>query len=133
MVLVEFDEDLHSPFIRSWLQARNLTDDLMNNPPSIGLVCFHNEVPIACGFLRQVEGNFGLFDGLCTNPKMRSEIRHDAIDFLVSEIIQIARSMEMRCIFGWTVDNGTLARSERHGFQRLKHEMIVLNFNSDLH
>ncbi len=133
MILVEFDDELHAPLVRGWLKARNLSEDLIENPPVIGLVCFHNEVPIACGFLRQVEGNLGLFDGLCTNPKMTSEVRHHALDFLVSEIINIARSMEMRCIMAWSVDNGTLSRSERHGFQRLKHQMISLNLNSDLH
>lgn len=133
MKIVQYDSGLHEKFVRTWLKARNLSEDLCENHPAIGLIAIHNEVPIAVGFLRQVEGGFGMFDGLCTNPKMESLVRNKAIDMLVDELIHVAKSFEMKAIIAWSVDMGTLIRAERHGFKKMNDQLINLNLSSNLH
>jgi N-acetylglutamate synthase-like GNAT family acetyltransferase len=109
--------------------SASILDDL----PEIGLVASEGKTLICCAFLRQIEGNLGLFDGLCSNPAVIGTIRHLALDFVVQEIINTARDFKMRAILGWSSDVGTITRSERHYFKKLDHnQMIILDLNEKL-
>lgn len=113
--------------IRNWLNARELNISLSENLPEIGFIAFDHNESIAAGFLRKVEGNFGLIDGLITNPTAQSHARHFAIDEIVQNIILVAKELHFSLIMAFTIDNGTLIRSRAHGFQALPDTMIVKN------
>lgn len=130
--IVKFVRDDHFDAVSGWLSARNMSNAVLDELPEIGLIAFEQDMPICCGFLRQIEGNLGLFDGLCSNPGIDKARRHLALDFLVQEIVLIAKEFKMRSIFAWTSDAGTLVRAERHYFQKLDHRMITLDLNQDL-
>ena len=99
----------------------------MEELPSVGLIAIDGDTPIAAGFLRYIEGNFALLDGLITNPTQLGSTRHAAIDAVVSGLISIAVRLGYTRLMANSVDESTLTRSLKHGFKPLDHKVIVLD------
>lgn len=120
-----FDHD-DLPFLNDWLRARDLSPKEIHDIPSIGFVVSEGDFRIATCFLRRCEGNYGIVDGLCTNPEADSELRHYAIDVAVKIICEEAKQREITHLVAWTVDNGTLERGcTRHGFSKSRHTLLT--------
>lgn len=130
MTITEFIEAEHKDHLVSWLEKRNLPKNLAEDLPTIGLIAFKDSLPIAVAFLRQTEGNLGIFDGLCTNPDAPAHMRHFAIDKLTAEIIDIAKDFEFTAIIAWSEDAGTLERSVKHGFRRMPQSLIAIDLRN---
>lgn len=92
--------------------------------PEIGYTAYKDGTPIAVAFLRRCEGQVAILDSLCTNPKAKSEDRHEAIDLLVNKIIEQCDYMKIKSLFAFTVDEGILERSKKHGFIKQAHIVI---------
>lgn len=135
MHIEEFDKERHSVFVSEWLKARDMSDDVVRNLPLYGFIAYEYDVPVASVFLRQVEGKFGLIDGLCSNPYAPPEIRNIAIDTLTQQLIETAKKLSLKMLYAWTEDSNTLERSSRHGFNRSPAAMITydLSGSSGIH
>jgi hypothetical protein len=119
--------------IHDWLRAREHKPVEMSDLPSIGFVVSEGDFRIAVCFLRRCEGNYGILDGLCTNPEADSELRHVAIDTAVRMICEEARQREITNLVAWTIDKGTLERGcDRHGFSKSEHAVITKDLSKDL-
>lgn len=117
----------HISTIRHWLSQRGLSCALADELPELGYIAFERDEPIAAGFIRKVEPHFAQLDGLITNPMALSADRHAAIDLVVSEIIKKSKELKIRQLLAVSVDEGTLERSKKHGFQKLPHTVIALD------
>lgn len=117
----------HISIIRHWLNQRNLEVRLADELPEIGFIAFDRDEPIACAFLRKVEPIFAQLDGLMTNVTAKSEFRHEAIDAVVTACIEKAKELKLKQLIAFSVDEGTLKRSEKHRFLKLPHTVIALN------
>lgn len=113
-------------YVNLWLIQREMDPWPIYEFPEIGFITFDGETPIAVAFLRKVEGNFALFDGLITNPKASAEIRNKFIDGLAKAIILKAKVMGLSKIFGFSTDKNTLERADRHGFERLDYKVVCI-------
>lgn len=108
------------------LSSRDLLGEL-KHLPRVGFVAMKNKSAIAAGFLRMVEGKFALLDGLITYHTEDSYLRHRAIHGVVTYLIQEARKLGLESIIAYSKDDGTLIRSESHGFKKLDHAIIALD------
>lgn len=117
----------HISIIRHWLSQRDLNIELADELPEIGFICFERDEPIAAAFLRKVEPNHAQLDGLITNVLSRGELRHEAIDLVVRAIIEKAKELKIKQLLAFSVDEGTLKRSEKHRFVKLPHTVIALS------
>ena len=116
--------------LNSWLIARSHPEAKIEDLAGIGFICLEerkteDDFPVAVAFLRRCEGGFGILDSLATNPDASSKLRHLAIDLTVGRIINKAKSYNMRHLLAWSLDAGTLERSERHGFVQPPHVLIT--------
>jgi N-acetylglutamate synthase-like GNAT family acetyltransferase len=112
-------------FLLSWLEQRKCYLPNRDEMPEIGYMAWEGDTPIACAFLRRVEGNHGQLDGLATSPWLPGEMRHFAIDAVVQQILSDAKALGMRSLHATSVDESTLMRSKRHGFVPMPHTLIV--------
>lgn len=95
--------------------------------PRIGaMVCHENGKPIAAGFLRKIEGSYGMFDGLISNPEASSTIRNEALNMVMTYIIEQARKLKLKNVVGYSIDKSALERSRKHGFYPLPHSVVAL-------
>jgi len=108
----------HLGEMNSWLRARDVLPSPMDDLPAIGYIVKHEDKIIATAFLRRIEGNIGLFDGLATNPKMASEIRHHAIELLIKKVFKIAKESGINKMIAYSKDNSIFERAEIHGFTK---------------
>lgn len=97
--------------------------------PQIGYIAFEGSIPVACGFLRKVEGGYAQIDGLTSNPDMPSEVRHKALSFIVDTLIQEAKHLKMIGIISFTKDYSIIKRAKDCGFQVLQHQVIALSLS----
>ena len=98
----------------------------MKNLPKIGYVAVMGGHPIACGFLRRVEGGFAQIDTLASNAHFGSKIRNDGITTVVAALIQEAKDLKLRGIISITRDEGILKRAQSMGFHVVEHKVIAL-------
>ena len=123
----EFKKEEHLEFLLSWLRARNKGPEVADNLPAFGYIAYHHSRPVATAFLRQVEGNLGICEGLCTNPEASSNVRSIAIDSLIEQLIETAKAIDIKALIAWSQDKNTLERSVRHGFNKTADELLVFN------
>jgi len=113
--------------LNDWLEARGISHVPVEEMPELGFMSFKEGRPVAAGFLRRCEGNYGIFDGLTTNPNVSGAIRHECIDAVVERIVLEAKKLGLKSIVALSVDDGTLMRAKRHGFLDLPHKAISLS------
>jgi hypothetical protein len=124
--VIKFDNVEHGRYLADWLKLRGMSAEGSTNLPELGLILIDTGCPVAVGFLRRVEGNYALLDSLCTNPAVLPEIRDKSLDYLVKELIKLARREGITAITATSVDPNTLTRSLKHGFIAQPHTTITL-------
>lgn len=112
--------------IESWLKARGLVFDSML--PKVGYMTCERGQPIACAFIRHVEGTMCMLDGLATNPDAPSDMRDTAIDMVVEKILKEAKALGYKGIMATSSDEHTLIRGKKFGFQPIPHALVVATF-----
>lgn len=100
--------------INDWRIARGL-DSIFELPKVGSVACFH-EHPIAAGFIRRIEGNWGMFDSYVTDASQKPRVRHEALDCLTLELLAKAKVLGMTSIISFSTDTRTIERAQKHGF-----------------
>lgn len=123
-----FDMIEHLEPMCRWLYQRGSFVPSRSDIPSLGMVINDDSSMIAMGFLRSVEGEMAIWDGMVTNPERSSEDRDLALDLLMSRLLEIAKVSGIKRIFAFTDDSNTLARAIKHGFYEapLTQKLLVL-------
>lgn len=120
-----FDKDSDLPILNEWLRARGAPEVDDEGVPALGFICFEGGDPVCAGFLRRCEGNWGIIEGMTSNPDIPSPLRHRALDALILTINKQAQAFEMTNLLAWTQDASTLVRSARHGWVQLQQTLIA--------
>ena len=80
--------------------------------PEIGYIALDEDQPVACGFLRKVEGGYAQLDTFTTNPGFVGELRDRAINGIVSRLTEHAKSYQMHGLFVITDNQSIIDRAE---------------------
>jgi hypothetical protein len=99
--------------------------------PKIGFIAmddtaFGFKIPIACGFLRIVEGDFAQLDTLVSEKQASSQMRHEGISMVVNALIEEAKRLKMKGIIAFTTDLSVIARARTLGFNTMPETVISL-------
>ena len=98
------------------------------NLPKIGFVMGSKDLgPIAIGFLRRCEGGVGMIDSMITNPGAPAAIRDEALDLLIIRLVASAKRRKIYKIMGYSQDENTLLRAQRHGFNIVSQSLVALS------
>jgi hypothetical protein len=82
--------------------------------------------PTAAGFLRKVEGNLSMMDGLTSNAFFGSLVRHESLKLIVNQLIKDANNMKSEGILAFTNSPDVLKRAKTVGFEPITDVMMVL-------
>jgi N-acetylglutamate synthase-like GNAT family acetyltransferase len=125
MLVRDFLDDDHQHLARL-LELRMLPRSLMNDLPLIGLIAFDGDgVCAGCIFLRMAEGDFGLIEGMITNPNVSSIERHVVLEKLVAKILDKAEGLNIKKILSYTEDYSVVMRAQRAGF-KVSSQMLLI-------
>ncbi len=129
MEVVPYNSALHNYCITSWLAHRNLRTEAAHELPEVGYVAMDKGRPIVAGFIRRVEGGWGMLDSLVTDPLAPAEIRDKAIDILVCRLFKEAKYLKIKQFLAFSRDDNTLVRSLKHGFKKLPDTVIGVDLS----
>lgn len=129
MKIERFVPEKHLELLKICLLKRQKPTTLADNLPSLGFVASTAAYPVSFGFLRMVEGKYAIVDGLVSNSDCVSEARHEGNDLVIKACIEAAKSLNIKNLIAWTLDDSTLERSIRNGFVELPHAFLAYNFN----
>jgi hypothetical protein len=123
----------HKIAISYLINLRNIKDF---ESPKLGFICFDEhgnlDVVISCGFIRKIEGGYGLWDGLITNPSKSSQIRDDSLNLIMRELINVAKNeLQLKAILATSKDEHTIIRAFNHGFRLMPETFMCLNLSKD--
>lgn len=113
--------------INAWLTEHKMEAVTRHSLPEIGYMAWMNSTPIGAVFLRRCEGNTGIVDSLISNPGSEAHLRHVALDALINHIVDQAKHHKIKFLLGYTVDESTLKRSLRLGFEQSPYTVVVKN------
>lgn len=95
--------------------------------PKIGYMAFLDKHPLAAGFLRRVEGDLvAQMDNLVSSPHFGSIIRHKAISLIVDQLKLDGKSLNLKGIYAFTIDDSIMDRAKATGFINLNHVVLGL-------
>lgn len=108
------------------LTSRGLPSSHKESLPAFGLMVLDNDSsPIAMGYLRSIEGNMAMIDGLTTHLDKPATVRNEALDRLVSKLVKVAKVNNIKGLICFSHDINTLLRSSRHGFTLLPDQRVI--------
>lgn len=84
--------------------------------PEIGYIATEGAILVSAGFLRRIEGGFGMIDTLVTNADLDSSTRHDGISKIVETIIHKSKELRIKGLICSTKDPGIIKRAKSIGF-----------------
>lgn len=113
------------PTLNEWRLIRDLAPVELEELPSKGIVVANHTSPIAAGFLRITEG-LGIFDSMITNPEMPAETRHEALEMLFKELLELARIYSLKQLIGFSVEASMIERSKRFGFAESPYKLVTI-------
>lgn len=125
LIIRDFHLTDHAGFIRFWLSSRNLSHTWSDDLPESGFISFQGDDAIAAGFLRKIGIYNGMMEGFITNPKADADLRDLSLDLLAKACIKKAKQLHLKQIMAYSVDERTLLRSQKFGFEKLPHTLII--------
>ncbi len=128
MIAQIFDRTAHTHIIAHWLEARGMDLALIDDLPVCGYVTFHEDKPVAAGFLRAVEGKHAIADSFITDPTAKPELRHEAMDKTLDAILDMAATLKLKSVIAYSKDLNTQCRARSHGFVQQEYAVMTLNF-----
>jgi len=84
---------------------------------------------VAIAGLRLMEGDVCFIDSMASNQTFESTIRHEALDMLTNQLLDIAKTLGFKKIFATTKEDCIIKRAERHGFNLPKQKVLVKEIN----
>lgn len=124
MELLKFKQEF-IPHLKEWLEKRNLNTEVVNELPEHGYLVVENNQAICAGFIRQVEGGYGLIDSFISNPEMIAMKRHEGLNLLIDQLLSDALKRGMKQVLATTTDAHTIERALSRGFEKLPHTTIA--------
>lgn len=99
--------------------------------PEIGfIVRDEKNTPVAAGFLRKLEGNFGMLDTYVSNASLPAETRHQAIELITQTIEITAKNLGLNGLLFFTAHNSIGQRALDRGYRLTSNIMMVKDLKS---
>lgn len=122
--MIKFFEQSQVPLLNEWLKERGHPEIAADDLPALGLMAYHEGIPVAAMFLRQCEGSLGILDSMATNPSIASKIRNESIWELWEKVLYFAEEFELKKLILFTVESSLIQRALEKGFHTASHQFL---------
>lgn len=122
-----YQKVLSSLLLKFLFIDRAMPQEMVEELPSIGFIATNGNTIVGAAFLRTMEGDYGMFEGLITNPNCSSELRQQALAKLIPSILKKAEELKLNKILAFTHDKSVIFRAEECGFKTHPDNLIVLD------
>lgn len=101
--------------LSSWMQKRGLAIPDPRHLPPTGVIVDN----AACGFLVKCDNNSAIIDFLISNPDIPDEQRAEAIDEVMTTLIDTAKRAGIHSLYGHVQLESSFKIAMRHGFSHI--------------
>lgn len=99
--------------------------------PENGYIVFKGDQCVGMGFLRLVEGFYGMMDGYITDPTALPNLRNQALEEITNALIERAKELKLKKVLAFAIDPNILKRAHEHGFMDSEFKPICLHISKD--
>lgn len=121
----------NNDLIVNLLALRDMDPKLAEDLPNNGVLVFQDNVLVAAGFIRLIEGSSAMLDSYITNPEVAPELRNEALDKVTESLINQSKDLGISKLLSFTVEQTIIDRAIRHGFIKNSNNFQVLYHNLD--
>lgn len=107
------------------LITRNMNPKLMESLPDIGYTVYKDLDLVAAGFMRWIEGGYGMMDSFITNPEFSSKERYEALNLISDALMAKAKEMEFSKVILLTNETSIMLRSQNYEFTILDQVIAI--------
>jgi len=127
MRLEAYNPEFHKPYLEQLLMSRDMPLLSLDALPSKGFIALEGYSIIAAGFLNVCEGATAFLDCYITHLKQPAFLRDEALDMITAQLVETAKSLEIKRLLAFSVDENTITRAEAHGFRVFPHVFAARN------
>lgn len=125
MLVEPFDYRKHALLLKGVFIRREMDDFKLSELPKNGFIATSARGFIAAAFLRLMEGNMALFDGLISDPSQEPQVRHAGLDAVAKALLGLADDLQLKTVLCYSLDANTIKRAESHGFIVMPHTFMA--------
>ncbi len=126
MRVERYTDEKHRQLLEGWYAERKFPAPNPKFLPPLGAVIFEMEKPVCAGFIFGSDANTAIIGHLVSDPAASAISRHECLDFLINELIHVAKEIGFEMVCCSTNLASLMPRFERHGF--VKTDENVSNF-----
>lgn len=127
MLVIPYNPKVHKDEIIGLLQSHGMHPGLIEDLPEIGLIAIHQDMYVAAGFIRRIEGPYGMLDSYITKSDAPTELRDKALDMITYKLIKIAREGGAVKLLAFSGVENIITRAEKHGFVQIDYKVALLS------
>lgn len=124
MIIRPYSPKKDSKYVNYLLQLNNFHLSHFRLLPQFGLVAYQNDMLVAIGFAREIEGQSYMLDSYMTNPMWSPELRNKALNLITHKLIKLSEFHDYKLIC-FSNDESIIRRAKEHGFKVLDHKVLV--------
>lgn len=123
----QYDREAHRQAMISLLKSRNMPIDYELTLPVTGMLAYGEDgTVLACGFIRYIEGGYGMMDSFITNPDSPVMIRAEALMFIMKMLQESAKG-QLKFLMVLTIEPGIARKAIKLGGKLTDFQVIVGN------
>ena len=120
---LDLDEDY--PVLYAWWQLRDRPCPDRIFLPETGIMIQDNQNQYCAGFLHETKSNFAFIGNISSNPNTAKELRSNALDMMIYELITLAISLGYKLITGSSNHPALQQRYRKLGFKGYDEGIVV--------
>lgn len=126
MELRAFNKIKHQPILNEWTEKHEWPTIDLNSLPSVGMIAFESNNPIALGFLYDTDSNLSIIGWPMGDPDINHELRNQGIDLVMKGLILTAKNQGKKAIFTYTEHKRMIDRFKRFNFKEAENNLVNL-------
>lgn len=132
MIMYSYTPSLRDKFYEL-LAINGMSLEFEKDLPGIGYICFpeHEKSPeelgppIAAGFIRLMENDYGVMDSFITHRRYASDMRSAALDMIMKKLVLVGRDVGLKKLLAFSLESSLIKRACDLGFTRIPYEMAA--------
>ena len=119
-----FDIEKHYGVVSEWWKKQDWEVLPIHALPTVGMIAYDKEIPVASGFLYNTDSTFALIEFIVGNPDLDHKVRGEGLDIVINSLMDSAKLMDKKVILSYTSHKRLIDRYENHGFFKGDRDMI---------
>lgn len=127
MLVSKYNPTEHGRHVESMLMSQGMDPALVRDLPVNGFIALdRSSNPIAIGFIRLIEGRYGMVDSYLTSTSADATERNLALNRVTLKLISDSKRQGLRGLMAFSAEPNIVTRALNLGFKQTQHHFLIL-------